>query len=661
MFPNRKGPVAAASTTGASGSNPMRGAPVALSESPLTGELLDVSQVEMFFPNLLQSIRSTTNGFDDEYSYGDDGKVLVDQREEDSDWEEEDDENESNSPSRHSRRGRAALSGQGDLDDLDHHHHHLGEDGFYNDDDDDDEGDEDEHSREHHHLFHDSEDVSEDHSLPDYQAAAGPQATGSAAAGGGHKSLTATTAPSSSSAAATSSSSSAANNLASRTRNAFLKVGGFVKREINKARKSSGVSKRQTARVLVRKKQVQELNNVRCVQRVEAHSGAVWCLEFSHANLLATGGADGKVLVWAAMTEQHDLGGEEEETTAVESLLQQDDCVAGVQVLPRPLLHSKPLRTLMGHVGDVLSLSWSRSHFLASSSVDKTVRVWFPTTIDTCLCVMKHPDFVTGVDFHPINDSLLLTGCFDKQVRLWDVTTGACLQRVQTPTFITACKLNLTGDFAVVGLYTGHCVFYQLTPTFGGKSMGMRYFTQIECRNKTGLQKKGRKVTRIRFVNLGVQEHMLVTTNESRCRLYTMDDFSLKCKYRGSLNPMLQIGASCSEDGRHIICGGEDRHMVIWRTKNDLVKYIFGRQGKKLLCDTHESFRAVDSGPVTVAQFAPDRLLLARRGGAKPEVSVQSQVNDEHEVLHAEDMVGLRGAVVITAGFDGVVGIFESN
>jgi WD40 repeat protein len=260
-----------------------------------------------------------------------------------------------------------------------------------------------------------------------------------------------------------------------------------------------------------------------------------------------------------------------------------------------------------------------------------------------------------------VDDSLLLTACFDKRLRLWDVSTGQCIQRVQTPSFITACKFNQNGDFAVAGLYTGHCVFYQMTPVISGKSiMGMRYFTQIECRNKTGLQKKGRKVTRIRFLTIKSQEHMLVTTNESRCRLYNMDDFSLKCKYRGSLNSMLQIGASCSEDARHIICGSEDRHVVIWRVKNDLVKTIFGGQGKKVLCDTYESFRATDMGPVTVAAFAPERM-MRMRNNAKSEISASHSKQSGEPELQADDMVGLSGVVVIVAGLDGVVGVFEGG
>lgn len=43
---------------------------------------------------------------------------------------------------------------------------------------------------------------------------------------------------------------------------------------------------------------------------------------------------------------------------------------------------------------------------------------------DERLGSFTHPDFVTSVQFHPLNDHIFLTGCFDKRLRLWTVTNG---------------------------------------------------------------------------------------------------------------------------------------------------------------------------------------------------------------------------------------------
>lgn len=152
---------------------------------------------------------------------------------------------------------------------------------------------------------------------------------------------------------------------------------------------------------------------------------------------------------------------------------------------------------------------------------------------------------------------------------------------------------------------------------------GMRYFTQIECRNRRGTKKRGCKVSGFAFKRTSVgstdaagtevgadaggvggagagggggrsspaagrstepamspvfggsvgrgaggvggggagshvPEQLLVTTNDSRLRLYNTDDFGMNAKYKGFANDTLQITATFSEDGKQIISGSEN-------------------------------------------------------------------------------------------------------
>lgn len=40
------------------------------------------------------------------------------------------------------------------------------------------------------------------------------------------------------------------------------------------------------------------------------------------------------------------------------------------------------------------------------------------------LGTFTHPDFVTSVHFHPLDDRIFLSGCFDKRLRLWKIPDG---------------------------------------------------------------------------------------------------------------------------------------------------------------------------------------------------------------------------------------------
>lgn len=168
---------------------------------------------------------------------------------------------------------------------------------------------------------------------------------------------------------------------------------------------------------------------------------------------------------------------------------------------------------------------------------------------------------------------------------------------------------------------------------------GMRYFTQIECRNRRGTKRRGCKVSGFAFkrtycggkdavggdagtggggggsggvvngrsavsssgagrlgespvtpvaggsmaragggggvggggggVGSHIPEQLLVTTNDSRLRLYNTDDFGMNAKYKGFTNDTLQITATFSEDGKQIICGSENGKVSVCTKQRD--------------------------------------------------------------------------------------------
>jgi WD40 repeat protein len=364
------------------------------------------------------------------------------------------------------------------------------------------------------------------------------------------------------------------------------------------------------------------------------HKGPAWCASFSRdGRFLATGGEDGNVCIWAISPKSKVMHPEGIMTQHEGSSLdisrsksyEADDCSAkssqasqlhfignGPELATNlEILASDPIQRFKDHTADVIDLSWSRTNFLLSASLDCSVRLYHHSKLG-CLHLFKHANLVASVAFHPSDDRFFISGGVDKKLRLWDITDGLVKEWSQAPDVITAVRYTPDGKYAVAGLFQGQVYFYEADR--------LKYYTQIACRNRSGKHKRGKKVTGISFVReerddwLQVQqkfvpeseeisenatlserfsdrsrgmvklvssafrkissraealrytERMLVSTNDSRVRLYGLNDFCLVRKYKGHSNYSMQIRARISDSGSHIACGSESGHVFIWET-----------------------------------------------------------------------------------------------
>lgn len=177
-------------------------------------------------------------------------------------------------------------------------------------------------------------------------------------------------------------------------------------------------------------------DKTRLIQTVPFHSGAVWTMKFSPSgSYLCTAGQDTNVVIWcvgnpkfvaplSASDSPDHLASADRERKSREKSSEKGGT--------RDFIYPEPYRILQGHTGDVVDVSWSKSHFILSASTDKTVCLWHVSRAD-CLQYFPHPDIITSVEFHPAHDRYYVSGCFDRKIRVWDIIPdGVVLEWTQT-------------------------------------------------------------------------------------------------------------------------------------------------------------------------------------------------------------------------------------
>ncbi|KAK9268640.1 hypothetical protein L1049_000397 [Liquidambar formosana] len=357
---------------------------------------------------------------------------------------------------------------------------------------------------------------------------------------------------------------------------------------------SQDVSFHGPERIRVRQygKSCKELTALYKSQEIQAHNGSIWSIKFSlDGRYLASAGEDCVIHVWQVVESERkgDLlmekaedgnlnllfvaSGSPELTSLSPNVENQTDKKRRGKpsisrksmsldhvVVPETVfgLSDKPICSFQGHLDDVLDLSWSESQHLLSSSMDKTVRLWHLSS-ESCLRIFSHSDYVTCIQFNPVDDRYFISGSLDAKVRIWSIHDRQVVDWNDLHEMVTAACYTPDGQGALVGSYKGSCRLYNTSEN------KLQQKCQINLQNK---KKKShhKKITGFQFAP-GSSLEVLVTSADSRIRV--IDGVDLVHKFKGFRNTNSQISASVTANGKYVVSASEDSNVYVWKHEGD--------------------------------------------------------------------------------------------
>ncbi|KAF6258796.1 WD40-repeat-containing domain protein [Scenedesmus sp. NREL 46B-D3] len=335
-----------------------------------------------------------------------------------------------------------------------------------------------------------------------------------------------------------------------------------------------------------------------------------------------------------------------------------------------PYFSQHPVRQYVGHTEDILDISWSAGGFLLSASLDKSVRLWHLSQ-PGCLRQFWHTDFVTSVQFHPLDAQRFVSGSIDGKIRVWSIAEqqqGAVLATVQLhQDMVTAVGFSLNGGRVLAGTMRGRVRFYELA------DRKLEYVAQVDVRNQRGQHASGKKVTGIHAVP-GQPQQFLITTNDSRLRL--LEGYGIMLKFKGHRNSSTQMRAGLSPDGSQVVCGSDDGWVYVWQLGAKAPAAGSSRlavaaqefqdlAGKNAV---YQSFQAHDAGvPVTAVVFAPPgvcdgrpSVLLSHAGSGVVAGGGAGTAADGEGVPVRPGFAGRTvQSILVSGGFSGAIKVHE--
>ncbi|OMO75586.1 hypothetical protein COLO4_26004 [Corchorus olitorius] len=222
---------------------------------------------------------------------------------------------------------------------------------------------------------------------------------------------------------------------------------------------------------------------------------------------------------------------------------------------------------LKGHSKDVTDFDFSSNNqYIASSSMDKTVRVW-ELSKGLCIRVIYGVSSQMCIRFHPVNNNFLSVGNANKEITVFNFSTGRVITKSVFDSEVTSMDHDHTGQLIFCGDEQGCIYSVRMDSHTGALSRSHRYRSNSK-------QKCPVTTVQYRSFSLLAGGPVLLTCTQDgslsffSVALEVQGYLTLRCSLklsprihsiRASFCPLLSL-----DKGEYIVAGSEDSNVYFY-------------------------------------------------------------------------------------------------
>ncbi|XP_015713922.1 jouberin isoform X2 [Coturnix japonica] len=223
------------------------------------------------------------------------------------------------------------------------------------------------------------------------------------------------------------------------------------------------------------------------------------------------------------------------------------------------------LREFYGHLNIVYDLCWSKdSKHLLTASSDGTVRMWkIETQVASAMKVFPHPSFVYTAKYHPVADFLVVTGCYDAVIRIWNANVneinGQLLQELDGhKSFINTLCFDTEGLHMFSGDSSGLIIVWDTSVKGSSQCLFQHWKINKEIKEN---DLRGTPINHLEVHPNG--RRLLIHAKDSTLRITDLRILATK-KYIGATNYREKIHSTLTPCGTFLFSGSEDGKAYVW-------------------------------------------------------------------------------------------------